>query len=405
MKQGLKNALIFGALLAALLIVFFISLVLKAKVEQKRAAQQSNLNNSQTANTNNPDDEIISETDTYKNSEYGFSFTFPNLDQFEGINYKISIPNGNANTNLDATVAYQHKIYASYCSPKGDCFPTTTDMLFGAAVLNENIDQYAKKNPQLVRAPITSKTYAYSYDEGVEGEGINYYFIAINPAQTVVIFHQYIDETVLPKYKDQPDFITYATQKKRMDDMLKTFEWHKGTGNKTSIYKNSELGFEFTYPSSWGDVKFTKNKISDQQNPDTKPGCKIQGYNIFIGFSNQIGAPMINANSRDINFCVENEPSFTDFDSAAVTADKVRFHDVFMNEPVIRDLIAKQATGTAKYQAIIYGNVFGGSDPQPTGFLPSPSPELKSIGITAPYSEYNFAISQIKDLIKNFKYQ
>lgn len=204
-----------GVVLVGLVIAFFISLTLKNKVEDKQSANQAN-QNAQTNNSESP------KADFYTSFKYGFTFNFENLKQFENISYKLSVPNGTARLNLDAVTAYEHKIPVEYCSLKGDCIPTTTDMIFGAAVIESNIDDYAKRNPQL--EPATNLTYSYSYSEGAEGEGMNYYFIALNPKRTAVIFHKYIDETVNTKYKAETEFIPYTTQKQKIENLLKTFK-------------------------------------------------------------------------------------------------------------------------------------------------------------------------------------
>lgn len=232
--MNLKKVLTVGLVLAVLLIAFFVSVTLKTRVEDKRRANNNQQNTNQATNNNSNSSNPIADEkartgtvvgNTYTNTKYGFSFQFAGLSEFEKIGYNITVPNGQYSMNIDDLITFRHTVEAEYCSPRGDCVPTTTDMIFGVSAFSGNLSEYAKSNPQLTKAPKGVTTYTYSYNEGAEGEGINYFFIQLANNNIAVVYHQYIDETVLASYKSVPDFIKYKLQQQRISNLLKSFEY------------------------------------------------------------------------------------------------------------------------------------------------------------------------------------
>lgn len=121
-----------------------------------------------------------------------------------------------------------------HCAASGICKNTTENFIIDVQSLrNISEDQLLNSGigSSLTKLQVAGYT-TYQYNEGAEGEGINYHFIiSPNEKQILVVIHRYIDETVLLNYKNTKDFTSYAKQKSIVNNLIDSLEfsepWYK----------------------------------------------------------------------------------------------------------------------------------------------------------------------------------
>ena len=121
---------------------------------------------------------------------------------------------------LTVTDAFKHEIPLEYCGPSGECLPKTVDMSFGSIFIPDSIStiKNSEIGSELQTKQLLDLT-VYEIKMGVEGEGINYTFLEWNN-KTLMFFHKYIDETVVIKYQNKPNFIPYKEQVEIMNKII-----------------------------------------------------------------------------------------------------------------------------------------------------------------------------------------
>lgn len=163
---------------------------------------------------------------TYTNAVNGFSFQYPN-DLKVGDTESTYLPDG---TNKEVLVesSLSHEINAEYCAPSGKCEPTTEDFHLNIVVIPSPLSDIQKSLGGSA-VPLEHKQFgttdAIALTMGVEGEGRNYYFIALPNNKTLMLEQAYIDENVLVNYKSELDFITFAKQNQITTDIINSLEF------------------------------------------------------------------------------------------------------------------------------------------------------------------------------------
>lgn len=154
--------------------------------------------------------------------QYSYPSEYSSLGQ-ESFTLTLPISLDKADMISGSFGGFQNILPIKYCGPSGICQNTTQN--FGIDVLNINLTEEELKNsalgPNLTKVQIAGYT-VYQYNEGAEGEGINYSFVIspINEGQILVVAHKYIDETVVRNYLSAKGFVTYDRQKKIVTDLI-----------------------------------------------------------------------------------------------------------------------------------------------------------------------------------------
>jgi hypothetical protein len=211
--KNLRTILITGIVLAVIIILAIIYMVI---AKNPKTEPVTNISNSADTTNTNANTAPEPTENTYTNSEYNFTFTYPkNLKS--GTQEFTFVPSG-ANERIELETQFIHEINSEYCAPSGDCKPTTQDFGFGVSVIPSSVADLQKR----IETPMTSQRFgnvtAYTMNQGVEGEGINYYFVSLSNTSTLMFDQRYIDENTLIGYKNVKEFIPYRQQ----NDMMKT---------------------------------------------------------------------------------------------------------------------------------------------------------------------------------------
>jgi hypothetical protein len=149
-------------------------------------------------------------------------------------NYEVDVPSPIVESSFRgiAEIELAHIINTKHCALSGVCTPTTTNMKFGVIVFPKDIyPTLVSLKKTSIGSELTNKTYgsnkAYILSQGVEGEGINYYFIENPNGGLLMVYYQYINENVLSEYKNVKDFIPYATQNRIVENVVASIKFTK----------------------------------------------------------------------------------------------------------------------------------------------------------------------------------
>jgi hypothetical protein len=158
--------------------------------------------------------------------DYIFEFQYPtNLFTAEYGN-DIFLPYRNDNSTAISEVVLNHTIPVEHCALSGQCTPTTTDLKVGATVLKDTLATIKNSSIGNQLIPQTyGTTKALVLAQGVEGEGIEYYFIEMPNGKVLMMYYQYINENVVQNYKKAKDFIPYAKQTRIAEDIIKSIKF------------------------------------------------------------------------------------------------------------------------------------------------------------------------------------
>lgn len=227
--KNLKLVLVVGILLAFLIIAFFISSFLADKAKQRQAAQNNTPINQNQEGQNVPTEPSNGNValNTYTNTANGFSLQYPNTLKSGWEDFFYS---PNRNTQIKTEASFIHEINTEYCGLSGACRPTTQDFGFDIGIMQLSLPQTKAQLIQYGSDPQTEtlgSNQVISVSQGAEGEGINYYFVALANNETLVFYQPYIDESVVQKYKTVKDFIPFLQQKAMMRTILSSLTFIK----------------------------------------------------------------------------------------------------------------------------------------------------------------------------------
>jgi hypothetical protein len=183
---------------------------------------------------------LASYTDTTNN----FTVQYP--ADFVQSKKEVFAPYSNSQTSITSE-NFAHSIPVKYCSPKGDCIPNTTDISMAFSVVNSSL---ATINQSKIKSELkdfsAGENSFRSFSQGVEGEGIYYYFIGLPNKKTLMISRTYIDEKILTSYKTAKDFISKTDQDKLALQILSSLSFDSPVSVKNTTY-----GFTFQYGSEF----------------------------------------------------------------------------------------------------------------------------------------------------------
>lgn len=160
----------------------------------------------------------------YEDLDYGISFYFQN--QFFSYKYgeEIYLPFGQ-NEAKYSLFELVHNIKTQHCALSGVCTPTTDNLKIGLIFLeDQTIDKIRKSSigDQLVSKKFDNRQ-GWQLSQGVEGEGMNYYFFDAKDKGVLMFYQTYLDENILTNYKTTKDFIPYERQQSIMAQILRNF--------------------------------------------------------------------------------------------------------------------------------------------------------------------------------------
>ncbi len=190
---------------------------------------------------------------SYTDTTNSFSIQYP--ADFVRSEKEVNTPYTNAAVPITST-NFAHTIPVKYCNLKGDCVPNTTDISIAFTVVNSSLDTINQSKVKSELEDFTAGTNKFRYfTQGVEGEGIYYYFISLPNKKTLMISRTYLDENILISYKTSEDFIKKGDQDNLAEQILRSLSFDtSSTSTDTKNWKtfsNSTYGFQLKYPETF----------------------------------------------------------------------------------------------------------------------------------------------------------
>jgi hypothetical protein len=187
------------------------------KYEELLAAVESKF---QTSSVQKP------QTLLYQDLQANYQYEYPtDLSNDFGESLGLPLPYSlNSEAILAASPGIIKTLPIRYCGLSGECKPTTTNMSVAVGLINtpEEILRQSQIGPSLEKTTVGQMT-VYSYSEGAEGEGINYYFVIDQKTKRVVVVAQrYLDENILFTYKNAKGFIPLEVQNQITSNIIKS---------------------------------------------------------------------------------------------------------------------------------------------------------------------------------------
>ncbi len=124
-------------------------------------------------------------------------------------------------------IILSHEINTEHCDESGlpgHCTPKTSDIEISVYTLNKTVQKIHNNTDQIMDNVRLGNYDALRLEQGVEGEGIIYYFISLNDKKTIMVSRKYIDENIVAKYKAVPEFITSSESKKIFENIMQTLK-------------------------------------------------------------------------------------------------------------------------------------------------------------------------------------
>lgn len=231
--NNFKNSILIGGIIA--IIAVFVLLYSIFNTSKTAEAPLINANINEQAQTTptpsvtptpSPTPEPITNAKTYTDPVNNYSFSYPQ-DTFKPFVIAVSVPFGKREV-VSTTTSFKHEINTEYCAPSGVCQPTTVDMSFGAAVLQQSLETIKKENPEFKLLTVQRQSIkTQEYSEGAEGEGMAYYFFPLTNGKTLMMYQRNISEKILTKYQSVPEFLKIDEQMRIMDSILASIQISK----------------------------------------------------------------------------------------------------------------------------------------------------------------------------------
>ena len=217
--NNFKQILGFGLIIAGLAIILIVYTVWtknpKSESQQTNTTPIEQTNDANESNAPAPASQSV-------NAD-GYSFEVPNDLQPAKIT-ETYLPYDNK--TIPVSQSYYHQIDVEYCSLSGECVPKTTDFSFHAGIVNSSLSSITAKLGTEAKNETIGRHNVKILTQGAEGEGRNYYFIAMpGNAKTLMFSQKYMDENILRRYKSNPDFIKLEDQNKMMREIIETLKF------------------------------------------------------------------------------------------------------------------------------------------------------------------------------------
>ncbi len=166
---------------------------------------------------------------TFNRSKEGYSLQYPTNVFTPQYGSDVFLPYSNANATAITAIELAHMVNTEYCALSGECTPTTTNMKFSIANLDDQ--SFAKLKKTKSGTEFVAQTYgtnkALVLAQGAEGEGAEYYFIENPNGGVLMMSYFYINENIVNKYKTVKGFIPYAQQTHIIEDIVKSIKFTK----------------------------------------------------------------------------------------------------------------------------------------------------------------------------------
>jgi len=163
----------------------------------------------------------------YTNQAYGFSVKYSS-SIFIKKSATLDLP-----TVVNETIAgvkLIHEVPIQHCGLSGlpeHCTPTTQNISIGLFPVNINFSVlhklFKKYTGELFPLEVNGDQ-GYTFEQGIEGEGIHYYFFPLGRDSSIIITRTYINEEVVMTYRDAPTFIPFNQQKELFEKVLNTLQ-------------------------------------------------------------------------------------------------------------------------------------------------------------------------------------
>lgn len=128
------------------------------------------------------------------------------------------------------SVSLVHEVNVEHCPLSGIkemCTPNTTDISISITKVPlkyDDVMKAAQKQTGEIQELNTTNFVVKYTEQGAEGEGKYYYFIKLNENNTLLLTRSYINQEVLLKYKDSPEFIKFGEQQKILEDIINSIK-------------------------------------------------------------------------------------------------------------------------------------------------------------------------------------
>ena len=163
----------------------------------------------------------------YTNQAYGFAVKYPS-----GIFIKqpADLQLSTVWQGSVAGVKLIHQVPVQHCGLSGlpeHCTPTTQDITIGFFPINKNFSVLSKAFKNYageLTSLLVDGIQGFTFEQGVEGEGIYYYFFPLGRDSSLVITRTYISEEINLVYRGVSEFITFNKQEQLFSEVLNTLQ-------------------------------------------------------------------------------------------------------------------------------------------------------------------------------------
>lgn len=159
----------------------------------------------------------------------GYEYSYPaELDRTFEENQVISLPVTFGVPDWTSVAPGIVKIIpVRYCGPSGQCQNSTTNFSINVGLIDFSEQQLLSSQigPDLIKSRTGGST-IYTFNQGAEGEGINYNFVILPIENKIlVVAHKYIDETVVTNYANERTFTSYDKQKNIVSNIIESLNY------------------------------------------------------------------------------------------------------------------------------------------------------------------------------------
>lgn len=162
---------------------------------------------------------------SYTDTANAFTVQYP----ADFVQSTIEVPPPYTNSSITITSqSFSHTAAVQHCNMKGDCTPTTMDISMSFSVVNSSVNTISKSPKVGTLTDVTFGTNAFkTFNQGIEGEGIYYYFISLPNKKTLMVSRTYVSEAIIPNYQTAKDFIKTADQDKLAEQILTSLTFNQ----------------------------------------------------------------------------------------------------------------------------------------------------------------------------------
>jgi hypothetical protein len=219
----------------------------------------------------------------------------------------VVLPFTNAQTKKQG-VMLKHTLNVKHCDLSGEatgCEPTTTDISIAVVPLDVTMEELMQsKFAEQLEDMSIGQLQAKRARQAAEGEGIDYYFIALAGNKSLMISRSFIDERAVTNYQSEEGFIPFAKQEEITQSVLKSLKVELGNNTATNTgasladkvevgvdwetFTNNTRGYRLRHPKNW--IVTPVNLDSDQSSTQPLRFLRFdspnKNYKLTIGIKN-----------------------------------------------------------------------------------------------------------------------